>query len=222
MRTLFFDIDGTLLITHGAGSIALERAMQSEFGINDFSTETIQFGGRTDFDLVRQILTVAEIPKTTENLGRLRTTYSGLLRQTLKSVGGTLLPGVEPLLKELMTVSRLDLAVMTGNYPETARMKLEAFELAEYFSWVIGGDLDADRSDMARRAARQLQRRSEATHDMIVIGDTPNDVRCAHAINARCLAVCTGSATRQELQEANADLIVESLTDDGVLEYLSN
>ena len=102
-------------------------------------------------------------------------------------------------------------------------MKLEAYCLVDFFSWVVGGDLDVVRCDMARRAAEQLSRRhgQSVQHDIIVIGDTPHDVRCAHSIGARCPAVCTGSASREDLQIAGADRIVDDLTDADALAYLA-
>lgn len=222
MRTLFFDIDGTLLVSHGAGSIALRRAVEIEFGLSDFSAEDIEFGGRTDVDLVGQILTVCELPNTPENSGRLRRSYSGLLRQSLREVGGNVLPGVFQLLQTLTPMEHLNLAVLTGNYPETARMKLEAFDLMDFFNWVVGGDLDLHRNDMARRALQLLQRQHPNADDVMVIGDTVNDVRCAHAIGAKCLAVCTGSGARRDLEKAGADKIVETLEDASVLSFLGD
>jgi phosphoglycolate phosphatase len=223
MRTLFFDIDGTLLITHRAGSGALVLAMRDEFGVSDVPVEGIQFGGRTDRDLVHELLVSVEIEPNPENQGRLRRRYSGALREVLPTVGGEVLPGVIELLRALSVLPNLSLAVMTGNFPETARMKLEAFRLMEFFPWVVGGDLDSVRCDMARRAADQLARRrgDSARENMIVIGDTPSDVRCAHTIGAKCLAVCTGSASRDQLEVAQADHIVDDLADDSVLEYLA-
>lgn len=222
MRTLFFDIDGTLLVTQSAGGNALAKAMRDEFGLEDFPLDQIRFGGRTDRDLVREILEVARIEPTPLNQGRLRRRYCHSLRESLPSVTGSVLPGVMDLLNSLSRLPTVSLAVMTGNFPETARLKLELFRLMDYFPWVVGGDLDAVRCDMARRAADQLARRlgESAREDMIVIGDTPNDVRCAHTIGARCLAVCTGSASRDELQVAGADHIVADLTEPGVFEYL--
>jgi phosphoglycolate phosphatase len=223
MRTLFFDIDGTLLITNDAGSGALAKAMRDEFGVVDVPVEGIQFGGRTDRSLVHELLVSSDIEPTAENQGRLRRRYSGAFREVLPVAGGEVLPGVIELLQALSVLPHLSLAVMTGNFPETARMKLETFRLIEFFPWVIGGDLDPVRCDMARRAAGQLsrQRGDSAREDMIVIGDTPSDVRCAHTIGAKCLAVCTGSASRGELEVSGADLIVDDLADQCVLEFLA-
>lgn len=222
MRTLFFDIDGTLLVTENAGSGALIRAIEAEFGVVDFSIGQIRFGGRTDRDLVREILVSANVEPSPENQGRLRRRYCWALREDLRTVRGQVLPGVVELLRELASLRQVALAVMTGNFPETARMKLETFKLIDFFPWVIGGDLDAVRCDMARRAADQLVRRvgAAARDDMIVIGDTPNDVKCAHSMGARCLAVCTGSASQEELQAAGADHIVSDLTAAAALEFL--
>ncbi|MCS7469066.1 HAD hydrolase-like protein [Stieleria sp. ICT_E10.1] len=222
MRTLFFDIDGTLLVTQRSGSGALVRAMVSEFGVADLAIEHISFGGRTDRDLVYEFLVAGEIEPTPANQGRLRRRYAVTLRETLPTVRGEVLPGVAELLPALSATPHVSLAVMTGNFPETARMKLETFRLIDFFPWVIGGDLDTVRCDMARRAADQLARRrgETARDDMIVIGDTPNDVRCAHTIGAKCLAVCTGTASREELELAGADRIVDDLTDRVAWEFL--
>ncbi|WP_182867808.1 HAD family hydrolase [Rhodopirellula sp. JC639] len=222
MRTLFFDIDGTLLVTQSAGSGALVQAMRAEFEATEASADGIRFGGRTDRDLVCEFLVAAGIDPTPENQGRLRRRYAVTLREVLRTVQGNVLPGVTELLPALSATSHVSLAVMTGNFPETARMKLETFRLIDYFPWVVGGDLDAIRCDMARRAADQLARRrgEAARDDVIVIGDTPNDVRCAHSIGAKCLAVCTGTASRDELESAGADRIVNDLTDQAAMEFL--
>lgn len=223
MRTLLFDIDGTLLVTDRAGGGALVQAMRDEFGVEHVPLDEIRFGGRTDRDLVNEFLRRAGIESTPENQGRLRRRYATLLRGVLRSVGGRVLPGVPELLQALSVAPNVSMGVMTGNFPETARMKLEAYRLIDFFPWVVGGDLDVIRCDMARRASAQLARRlgEAARHDVIVIGDTAHDVRCARSIGARSLAVCTGTATRDELEIAGADLIVDDLTDAAVLNFLA-
>ncbi|MEM6469451.1 MAG: HAD family hydrolase, partial [Planctomycetota bacterium] len=88
MRTLFFDIDGTLLVTRNAGSNALKTAMEREFGLESFSMESVRFGGRTDRDLVGEILQKAQIEDCEENRGRLRRRYAQTLRTDLQEVEG--------------------------------------------------------------------------------------------------------------------------------------
>ncbi len=47
---------------------------------------------------------------------------------------------------------------------------------------------------------------------LLVVGDTPLDIRCARAIGAKVLAVATGGATLEELKEHNPDWVVPDLT----------
>ena len=222
LRTLLFDIDGTLLLSPGTGREALAGAVEREFGVDQADAD-LDFGGRTDRDLVKQLLLRNRLDPTDENQGRVRRAYALELRQRLTKEGGRVMPGVFDLLLELSRVPHLALAVMTGNFPETARMKLETFELINFFPWVIGGDLDVDRDDLARRAAQHVVRNSgkEAANNLIVIGDTQNDVRCAKAINARCLAVCTGAGSRDQLESAAPELLVDDLLDPSVLPFLT-
>lgn len=219
MRNLFFDIDGTLLSAPGVGQRALEDALRAEFAIAHPDCR-LDFGGKTDRDLVGQLLRRNGLAVDEGSRGRVRRGYSFALGQHLTKASGTIHPGVTELLDRLQTFSHVNLFVMTGNFPETARMKLEAFNLIGYFSRVVGGDLDEERDDLARRALQQL-RRSGAGSDVIVIGDTANDVRCAKAIGARCLAVCTGSGTRDDLANAGAEQVVTDLRDEQVVHFLT-
>jgi phosphoglycolate phosphatase-like HAD superfamily hydrolase len=49
--------------------------------------------------------------------------------------------------------------------------------------------------------------------DVIVIGDTPKDIRCAEAFGAKCLAVATGQYSADELSALKPWRTVESFAD---------
>jgi phosphoglycolate phosphatase len=51
--------------------------------------------------------------------------------------------------------------------------------------------------------------------EIIVIGDTPNDITCGRSIGARCVAVPTGHTKADELRRNSPDLLVETLEDVG-------
>ena len=223
MKILLFDVDGTLLLTNGSGSRALGNAISAEFGKVEPNTQ-LDFRGRTDSALLRELLQINGLEPHQTNLSRLIDAYSTLLPNDLVVHGGEIMPGVDRLLQRLAGHTNLALYVMTGNLHQTATQKLKHFGLHLHFRGVFGGDHDEDRRHLAQRTLGSLRARygNDRTKDIVVIGDTPEDIRCAKAIGAEVLAVCTGAYTRPELETAGATLIFDDLADtDKIYEYLS-
>jgi phosphoglycolate phosphatase-like HAD superfamily hydrolase len=108
------------------------------------------------------------------------------------------------------------LGLLTGNVREGARKKLEHYQLDHHFAFGAFGDGHADRNDVARLALRESRNHvgGEINCERIwVVGDTPLDVRCARSIGASAVAVATGHHTRDQLQAAQPDLLLNDLTD---------
>ena len=210
-RTLLFDIDGTLLVTNQAGGSAIQIALQNEFGLPSPSVD-ISFAGRTDRSILTELLRRNRLPDDDKNVARLRRSYTSVFPEVLKRNGGRVLPGVVPLLEQLSARDDLQVCVMTGNLPETATRKLEHFGLAHFVQWIVGGDLSDNRIELAARAAKKLEREQIQTNTVVVIGDTPDDIRCARSINASVMAVCTGGFSRDQLQQHQPDHLLEDLS----------
>ena len=200
VRVFLFDIDGTLLIANNVGSSALAQALSEEFGVDQPDTD-VTYSGRTDRSLTEELLQRNDLEPSDDNRGRMRRRYVSLIGGELRRQGGVVLPGVRPLLTALARRNDNSLAVMTGNFPETATRKLEHFDLRGWFSWISGGDLHADRDDLARRTAEIVSRRyGERVSDIVVVGDTPADIQCGNAIGAKTVAVATGSYSMEALE----------------------
>lgn len=203
VRVFLFDIDGTLVTTKGVGSGALCQAMQDEFGITHPDSNVV-FSGRTDRSLLMELLQRNGLEVTDEHCRRLRDRYVSLMGGHLARQGGVVLPGVRELLTELFRRETLRLAVMTGNLPETATQKLAHFDLRQWFAWISGGSLHVKRNDLARRTAEIIARRyGDSVTEVVVIGDTPADIRCGHAIGAKTIAVATGGFSIATLKAEN-------------------
>jgi phosphoglycolate phosphatase-like HAD superfamily hydrolase len=108
------------------------------------------------------------------------------------------------------------LALLTGNLEPGARIKLAYFDLWRYFPWGAFGEHAVDRTHLVPVA---LQRAHDAgivpanPRDVLVVGDTPQDIACAHAAGAMGVGVATGPFTAAELRASGADEVFEDLGD---------
>ena len=222
-RLLLFDIDGTLVLTGGAGLRAITRAFHELFGVAD-AFAGVSLSGRTDRYLVEQGLARCGVPITTETLTRVRDAYLARLAVEIDQPAQgrkAMLPGVAPLLDGLEQRGHVHNALLTGNYATGARIKLEHFDLWRRFAWGAFGDDHADRNDIARAAIADAPSRGvhlQHPSQAVVIGDTPFDVTCARAAGARVIAVATGGHGMDELRGCAPDAVFEDLSDlDAVL-----
>lgn len=217
-RLLLFDIDGTLVLTGGAGKRAITRAFEELFGVADAFAE-VPLAGRTDRYLVSLGLARSGQPVTPEALARVRARYLARLAEEIHEPAQgvkAMMPGVTPLLDELGRRDHLHCALLTGNYKAGARIKLEHFDLWRRFPWGTFGDDYADRDLLARAALAAAPARGVPLHDpahAIVVGDTPFDVACARAAGARVIAVATGGHTVDALSACSPDAVFEDLSD---------
>ncbi|HBH51442.1 MAG TPA: hypothetical protein DDY91_06060 [Planctomycetaceae bacterium] len=212
-RVYLFDIDGTLLQTGGVGWRALTGAIAAEFGV-EVSGSSVELRGRTDYAIVGDLLRLAQVEVHTRNRDRLLSAYHRFLADGLPGSPGRVLPGVRQVLEDLQVHQGARLGVLTGNGPRGAEIKLRHFDLWDRFTVGIYGDQHEDRSDLARAAVPIVRQNwgPEITADQIcIIGDTPADVACAHAIGAQAIAVATGGYRAEELHSAGAHVVLESL-----------
>jgi phosphoglycolate phosphatase-like HAD superfamily hydrolase len=215
---ILFDIDGTLLLSGRAGLRAMTRAFAQTFSITDAFRDQ-HFGGRTDSFLVSTALRAAGLPDTPEQHERFRQNYLPLLAEEIQHPGTGhkgLMPGARELLEALHHVDDLHLALLTGNYREAAEIKLQHFEIWDYFEWGAFSDDAADRNllvPIACERAHTYDIPAAALERVIVIGDTPHDVECAKVAGAKCIAVATGGFTMDQLKEFGADVVLPDLSD---------
>jgi phosphoglycolate phosphatase-like HAD superfamily hydrolase len=215
MLVCLFDIDGTLITSGGAGKAALEAGLVSAFGI-DQPVGQVDFSGRTDRAIVRDLFRLHGIAESNANWQRLRAAYLAHLPASLARSRGRILPGIAALLDHLRGRRDTAVGLLTGNIVDGARSKLAHFCLDHHFAFGGFGDDHFDRDAVARDALAAAHRHlngSVELHRLWVIGDTPLDVQCARSIGARVAAVATGWHPLDELAAAEPDLVLADLAD---------
>ncbi len=214
---VLFDIDGTLILTGGAGGRAMTRAFEDVFGVPQ-GFAGLPMAGRTDRAILHEAVARAGMALTPDRFEAFRRCYCAYLREEIERPGSGkgVMPGARELLEELRSSNGVALALLTGNFAEAARIKLEYFMLWHYFPWGVFGDDAIDRAVLVPRALAEANTRGvriDTPRQVIVVGDTPHDVACARAADARAVAVATGGFDEATLGAAGADLVLASLRD---------
>ena len=215
VQLVLFDIDGTLIHTGGAGVKAFAKVFETEFGARDHF-ERLKFAGRTDVSLVREFFGFHRIPATTENFTRFFDHYVFWLDHILKTSRTETCPGIREFIVKLKRLTAPPLlGLLTGNIRLGAEIKLRHFQLWDSFETGGFADDHEDRDQIAAVAKERGERllgRKLAPQEVLVVGDTPLDIRCGRAIGAKVLAVATGGAKLHDLQEHKPDWAVADVT----------
>ncbi len=215
---VLFDIDGTLLDTSGTGIKALNRMVLELFGLKD-AFAGYNFAGRTDLGIIRDAFQ-ANFKRhyTPEELDTCLGTYLRYLEEELGRPGHRVkvLPGV-PQALELLTRTGVHVGLATGNLQRGAALKLKAAGLDHFFAF---GGFGSDHEDRALLTALAAQRGRERAglaelpgDSILVVGDSPLDIKAAHGARLHVLSVCTGWNSPEELGALGPEHLLPDLSD---------
>jgi len=217
VKLILFDIDGTLVLSGRAGARAMTQAFQEVLGVAD-GFENVPMAGRTDAWIVAQVAALGGMQYDDQLRERVHDTYIAHLMREIHQPGPQkgVLPGVRSLLEVLSLRTDAFLALLTGNFEQGARIKLEYFDLWRYFRCGAFGDAEQDRNGLLPMAVARAQAGGWTPADpsqVVIVGDTPLDVAVARTGGVRSVAVATGSFDTQSLQATGADVVLEDLGD---------
>jgi phosphoglycolate phosphatase len=220
MKLVLFDIDGTILLTAGAGRRAIVAAIGEEVGGNP-AFARVRFDGKTDPQIVSELLEAAgqRAPHPPARVETLCRRYVRLLAHELQqpSAQTTVMPGVHALLDRLEAESGVLLGLLTGNLAEGAALKLRSGGLdpARFRVGAYGSDA-SDRPALppiAAEWARSYFGRVPSGAEVVIIGDTPADVSCGQCIGARAVGVATGAYSVADLEICGAHAVFQDLSE---------
>jgi phosphoglycolate phosphatase-like HAD superfamily hydrolase len=227
VRLILFDVDGTLVTARGAGRQALERALVRVYGVAG-AIDGVDFRGRTDLSIVRDLLGAAGVPGARIAAG-LADCFAAYADELDRIIGDgrrvQVLPGVPAVVRALSARTDALVGLLTGNVEAGARVKLRPTGLWPLFQVGAFGSDDADRRQLPAIAcarARALVGREFPFDRVTIIGDTPHDVDCARACGAVAIAVATGFHSAAELEACRPDRLLADLSDvDAVVRALT-
>lgn len=214
IRAVLFDIDGTLLITGGAGGVAWQRAFEELHGVDANIAEHTD-AGMTDPEIAAIIFReeIGREGSQEERAQAIGCYLKHLPDAVAESPGYRVMPGVEALLDRLIDAGTL-LGLVTGNIEAAAHIKLARARLNRFFSFGGYGSDSANRTEVTVAALGRGSLVSGGTladGSCIAVGDTPRDVVAGHGAGIEVVGVATGSYTVEQLREAGADFALASV-----------
>ena len=224
-KLLLFDIDGTLL--HHGGSVVsgMRQAMKIAYGYEGrFAGHPL--GGKTDPQIVKELMllegfTSQEIDSRFPLFSQ---TYVEIHNNSISQFQLQAYPGVIQLLTELSEKTEPILGLLTGNLEGIVAAKLKAVGISP--QWFRLGAFGSDNPDRTRLPALAISRAEAITRQpispesVLIIGDTPSDIRCARAGGTQVLAVATGEYSLAQLAEHQPDYLLPDLSDTPAVVHL--
>lgn len=184
---VLFDIDGTLLDTHGAGRAAFCRGLQRVTGVED-ALPYVSFAGNTDRRVLDEVAAHRGIAFTEAQRKAVFDAVAEELASALAETPGAAVPGAAELLAELSRRGAR-LGLVTGNIERGAHLKLASAGLDGFFTFGGYGDNEADRSRILRTA---LDAAGSAPARAVLVGDTPLDIEAGLSVGIPVLGVAAG------------------------------
>ncbi|MCF7805959.1 MAG: phosphoglycolate phosphatase [Candidatus Marinimicrobia bacterium] len=210
LPALIFDLDGTLLDSSPDLALAV-NSLLDELGYPPLSVEKVTefIGDGTPKLAERSLIDSGAIdspdePRFDDYFQRLLVFYEENLANKT-----TIFPGVREFLEDH---KEHPMAVVTNKPDQFTRPVLEAFKLADYFSFIAGGDRYAKRKPdpyPVEQAMASLGVRPEQT---VMIGDGDTDILAGNAAGATTVAVLFGNRSPEELKSLNPDYTITAFS----------
>lgn len=215
-RLVLFDIDGTLLTTHGRAVRAMMAAYRRAYGC-EAAQLPYRMDGKTELQITFELMAMAGLSReeVLAGLPSFWRAYAEELERHVTHDTTTVHPGVAQVVQAVAADPDSVLGLLTGNCEVAARRKLHCARLDGF---VVGayGEHHERRDELpavALDGAERIAGRRFSGKEIVILGDTPNDIDCGRALGVKAIAVATGRFTPAELAEHRPDAVFPTLAD---------
>lgn len=223
VRLVIFDLDGTLIDTlSGITNVFLDLCPQvrSALGIqDDRSSSRFEDQARSQVhsmigeSLETMLSRVFNLPVDQVKNLKLIEMYQAEFRKQISSQAPELLyAGVREGLQQLREMS-IELAVATNKFQSSAEDLLTQAGIRSYFKKVIGADRVTRPKPDPEMGQKLLQEFQVSPENVLMVGDTQNDLLMAQSLGVASIAVTYGVQSKEQLSVFEPEFFANSFSD---------
>ncbi len=211
-QVILFDLDGTLTASGEGITKCVQYALEKMGIVEDDLKKLECFIGPP---LKNSFMKYGEL---TEEQAEQAIVYYRERYEEKGMFENSLYPKIPDLL-ELLQINDKVLAVASAKPEKYVRQILEHFEIASYFQTIVGSEMNGKKSTKAEVIEEALARLGMQTErdKVIMVGDRSDDVLGARSCGVQCVGAAYGYGGEEELRQAGAVYIAETVEDLAVL-----
>lgn len=207
-KLVIFDFDGTLGDTRHNIVVTLRRTMQlCGLELRDEAACAATIGLTLEDSFLSMYPTMSR-DKARECVA----TYREIFYESIDELSPGLFPGVGDALARLAQ-NDIRMSIASSRSSPSLLLFLKSMGIAQYFGYVIGSDSVTHHKPHPEPVLQTLEHYGVAASDTLVVGDMPVDIEMAHNAGVRAVGVSYGNASRDDLQQASADAIVDNMSE---------
>ena len=207
INAVLWDMDGVIVDSNPHHARAWIKTLANH-GVELTPEQYAEFAGRRDSDTIRYYMGIKVTDKMIADISREKqATY----RQIAQAEGIKALPGVIELIKRIDS-SNTPQALVTSSPWKNVDLVLSALGIDDCFDVIVGPETTLHGKPHPEGYLLAAKVADVDPWNCVIIEDSIAGVQAGKRIGAFVIAV-TNTTTKKELAKANADLIVESLTD---------
>lgn len=214
-EAVIFDWDGTLADTRQTIIMGFQNAL-SEMNCevsNKYIERRIGTGAAETFRFLLRSANMQSDDKLIRHLVERKSQIEIELANQVK-----LLPGAKELLDALHC--RVEMGLASMNNHSVVIQLLETNDLEKYFNTVLTAESISRSKPHPEIFLKTASKLKTLPEKCVVLEDSIFGVEAAKSANMSCIAVLTGVYSRQELEIEKPDLIVETLKDERILQFV--
>ncbi len=209
---ILFDIDKTLIKSSTGHRASFADAFKKVYGV-DTNIGIINPSGMTDQQIIIEVLKKNGVAEEAikAKIGECMGAMADFYKENSEKDEVILLNNVRETLNILDKKGHV-LGLVTGNLEPIAWSKLRKAGIEKFFQVGGFGSDDIDRTNLVKLA---IKRAVDKFHiqpgNVFLVGDAPQDMNAGKEADVKIIGVTTGIYTKEELEKAGADCIIENL-----------